>query len=112
VAVILVGRIVEQGEEYIEAASRELQEEAGYAPRRLDYLGELRPFSKYTTTRSFIFLACDLIPSKQEGDEDYPILLEYVDMTGFEQLIATGRLLDARVIAALYMARQFLHAPK
>ncbi len=108
VTVILPGGIVGRGEEYAETASRELQEEVGYIPGRLDYLGELRPFSKYLTTRCFVFLARDLIPSKQEGDEDYPIQLEYIAMSRFEQLIAIGRLLDARVIAALYMTRQFL----
>src|SRR5438270_877567 len=50
---IIPGGIVEQGEQYAEADSRELQEEVGYVPRRLDYLGELRPFSKYLTTRCF-----------------------------------------------------------
>src|SRR5260370_13351497 len=93
VTLILPGGIVEQSEEYAEAASRELQEEIGYAPRRLDYVGELRPFSKYLTTRCFVYLARDLIPSKQEGDEDYPIQLESVAISGFEQLIAMGRLL-------------------
>jgi ADP-ribose diphosphatase len=106
--VILPGGIVEQGEEHTETASRELQEEVGYIPGQLDYLGELRPFSKYLTTRCFVYLARDLIPSKQEGDEDYPIQLEYVAMSEFEQLIAVARLLDARVIAALYMTRHFL----
>lgn len=106
--VILPGGTVEQGEEQAEAASRELQEEVGYAPRRLDFLGELRAFSKYLTTRSFVYLARDLVPSKLEGDEDYAIQLEYVAMADFERLIENGRLLDARVIAALYMAREFL----
>jgi ADP-ribose diphosphatase len=109
VTVILPGGKVEQGEDSAETASRELQEEVGYVPGRLDYLGELRPFSKHLTTRCFVYLARDLMPSKQEGDEDYPIQLERVALSGFEQLIAMGRLLDARVIAALYMTRHFLH---
>ena len=105
---ILPGGSTERGEEQSETARRELQEEVGYAPERLDFLGELRPFSKYLRTRSFVYLGRDLIPSQLDGDEGYPIEVERVPLSNFETLIATGRLLDARAIAALYMARTFL----
>jgi ADP-ribose diphosphatase len=108
--IILPGGETEQGEEYSKTAWRELQEEVGYIPQRLDFLGELRPFSKYLTTRSFVYLARDLIAGQLEGDEGYPILVERVPLAAFETLIEAGRLLDARVIAALYMARAFLKA--
>ena len=71
--IILPGGETEQGEEHSKTAWRELQEEAGYIPQRLDFLGELRPFSKYLTTRSFVYLARDLIPGQLAGDEDYEI---------------------------------------
>ncbi len=106
--IILPGGSTEENEEHTETARRELQEEVGYAPRRLDFLGELRPFSKYLTTRSFVYLARDLTPSQLEGDEGYQIQVERVPLSKFEGLIAAGRLYDARVIAALYMARAFL----
>jgi len=110
--VILPGGETEPDEEHPATARRELQEEIGYDAHRLDFLGELRPFSKYLTVRSFVYLARELIPSQLPGDEDYPIDLERVPLAAFESLIADGRLLDARVIAALYMARTFLQAPK
>jgi 8-oxo-dGTP pyrophosphatase MutT (NUDIX family) len=105
---ILPGGSTETHEGHLETVRRELQEEIGYEPRRLDFLGELRPFSKYLTTRSFLYLARDLIPSQLEGDESYPIQVEHVPLSAFETLIASGRLFDARVIAALYMTRVFL----
>ncbi len=85
-----------------------LQEEIGFTAARLDFLGEIRPFSKYFALQSFIYLARELTPSKLEGDEDYPILMERVLLKDFEQLIAEKRLLDGHIIAALYMARSFL----
>jgi 8-oxo-dGTP pyrophosphatase MutT (NUDIX family) len=105
---ILPGGSIEPLEVHGATAARELQEEIGYSPGRLDFLGELRPFSKYLTARSFIYLAHDLMPSRLKGDEDYFITCEQVPLASFEQLIAIGRLLDARVIASLYMARNFL----
>ncbi len=105
---ILPGGVIEQGETHEQTALRELQEEIGYTAERLDFLSEVRPFSKYITLRSFIYLASDLVPSKLQGDEAYPILAEQVPLKDFEDLITSGQLLDARVIAALFLTRSFL----
>jgi len=52
-----------------ETANLELQEEVGLRAGRLDFLGELRPFSKYLTVRTFVYLARDLAESRLVGDE-------------------------------------------
>ncbi len=93
-----------------ESANLELQEEVGLRASRLDFLGELRPFSKYLAVRSFVFLARELSARRLAGDELYVIDVERVPLASFESLIAAGRLLDARVIAALYLARAFVAA--
>jgi hypothetical protein len=80
----------------------------GLTAGRLDFLGELRPFSKYLSVRTFVYLARDLSPGQMVGDETYVIEVERVPFADFESSIASGRLLDARVIAALYLARAFL----
>lgn len=58
--------------------------------------------------RSFVYLGRDLTASRLVGDEDYIIEIERVPLAMFEDLITAGRLLEARVIAALYMAKSFL----
>jgi ADP-ribose diphosphatase len=105
---VLPGGAVEPDETHEQTALRELQEEIGYTAERLNFLSEVRPFSKYIALQSFIYLARELVPSKLQGDEDYPILVEQVPLKNFECLITSGRLLDARVIAALFMTRSFL----
>ncbi len=105
---LLPGGTAEPDESLVETANRELREEAGYKAGTLDFLGELRPFSKYMAVRSFIYLARDLVASPLVGDETFEIGNELVPLAGFEQLIAAQRLFDARAIAALYMARHFL----
>ncbi len=107
-ALVLPGGETEANESLIETASRELQEEIGFKAGQIDSLGEVRPFSKYLTVRSFLYLARDLTASRLEGDENYTIHVERVPLAGFEVLIRNGRLLDARVIAALYLARDFI----
>jgi ADP-ribose diphosphatase len=106
--VILPGGTTSPDLSHAETANLELQEEVGLRAERLDFLGELRPFSKYLTVRTFVYLARDLVPSRLVGDEAYMIEVEQVPLADFEGLIAAGRLMDARVIAALYMARTFL----
>jgi ADP-ribose diphosphatase len=104
----LPGGEVAPDEESGATASRELQEEIGYAPGRLDFLGEVRGFSRYIAVRSFIYLGRDLTASRLKGDESYAIEIERVALSTFENLIIAGRLLDARAIAALYIAKRFL----
>lgn len=105
---ILPGGQFEPGESAREAGNRELQEEVGCRAARLDFLAELHPWSKYLTTRSFVYLARDLTPATLQGDEGYAIGVEKAPLASFEQLIAAGRLYDARMIAALYLALRFL----
>jgi 8-oxo-dGTP pyrophosphatase MutT (NUDIX family) len=107
-ALVLPGGSVDDDEELSRTANRELQEEVGFRAALLNYLGELRPFSKYLTVRSHVYLARQLTTSKLKGDEDYEIELSRVPLQSFETLIEDGRLQDARVIAAIYLARAFL----
>jgi len=104
---VLVGGEVEEGEPLEETANRELQEELGWRAERIEFLGELHPF-KYLTSRQFVFLARDLVPSKLEGDEMYPVGTRKVPLDSFLDLCAGGELHDATAIAALCLAQNFL----
>jgi ADP-ribose pyrophosphatase len=99
---------VEPDEDLAVCANRELQEEAGVKAGRMDYLATVRPWFKYLDGKLTLFLVRDLVPSKLEGDEDYLIEIEYVPLVAFEEQIAPGRIVDASVIAALFLARQRL----
>ncbi|GAB4574261.1 MAG: hypothetical protein Kow0077_19870 [Anaerolineae bacterium] len=105
---ILPGGEVDQGELSPETANRELQEEIGYRAERLDFIAALHPWSKYLTVTAYVYLARDLTPARLQGDEDYEIGVERIPLERFEHLIATGRLTDARIIAALYLTRRYL----
>lgn len=107
---VLPGGTVDQGEAGPATANRELQEEIGLRAARLDDLGELRAWSKYLSARSHVYLARDLTASWLQGDEAYQIRVEWTPLATFEDLIASGHLLDARVIAALLLARRALAA--
>jgi hypothetical protein len=45
-----------------------------------------------------------------QGDENYPIETIYLALADAITLVTKGRIVDARVIAALILAQRFLHA--
>jgi ADP-ribose diphosphatase len=102
---LLPGGTVEPRESMADTANRELQEELGLCAGQLDYLGELRPWSKYLGVRSHVYLGRDLTPSKLQGDEPEAVAMERVPWNAIESLMMSGRLRDARAIAALYRAQ-------
>jgi ADP-ribose diphosphatase len=105
---LLPGGTVEENEAPEVTANRELQEEIGYRAAQLEQLAALRPWSKYLRVTSHIYLARDLTPAKLDGDEGYEIGVEARPLATLDALIASGELRDARVIAALFLARDYL----
>jgi 8-oxo-dGTP pyrophosphatase MutT (NUDIX family) len=99
---------LEKGEDPQMCADRELQEEIKLSAGRLDHLGQVQAWAKYLNAQLDLYLARDLTPSEREGDEGYPIVTETVALDSFETLLASGRLRDSSVIAALFLARRFL----
>ena len=107
-ALVLPGGTVEPGEAFHQTANRELQEELGFRAEELTYLGEVRPWPKYLAVRTHLFLGRTLVPSKLPGDEAEPVGLRRVALNEIDALVADGQLLDARALAAIYLARATL----
>lgn len=104
-SLVIPGGTAETDEPLEHVANRELQEELGVISDDLQYLGEIRSFPKYLSAKSFVFLAHALRPSKLQGDEDYEIKTVPIPLDRVEDYTKSGRLKDARAIAALTMAR-------
>ena len=105
---LLPGGSVESDESAAETADRELQEEIGYKAARLDYLGVVRPWSKYLRVSSHIYLGRELRESQAKGDEEYVIQRITVPLSDTARLIAEGTIRDARVIVALQLLFAYL----
>ncbi|HEY7020298.1 MAG TPA: NUDIX domain-containing protein [Ktedonobacterales bacterium] len=106
--IVLPGGEIEPGEDQKIAANRELQEELGWAASQLDFLGEVCPWSKYLNARSYIYLARGLTESPLQGDEQYAIKPVRILLSEVDALVRNRTLLDARVVAGLFLARAFL----
>lgn len=103
------GRIEGELDE-LETANKELQEEIGFKAAKLDKLGVVTLSPGYSTQRTYLFLARELSESKLKGDEEEELKVITYPFDKFEDLISEGKITDARMIAALFLARKFLKA--
>ena len=95
-------------EDFAVCAARELEEETGFRAGSLEHLVDVHTAAAYTSEKIAVYVAKDLIPSRQHLDED-----EFVDIRRytFEELndmIFSGKITDSKTIAAVmaYQTKQ------
>ena len=98
--------IVEEGEDPDETAQRELQEEVGRKSGDLRKMGEFWATPGFCNEMMHAYVARDLSHSTLDADEDENITVVEVPMAEALDMIATGRIRDAKTIAALLLAHQ------
>lgn len=85
----------------ITCASRELEEETGYRSENLEWLINLRTTVAFCNEKIEVFVAKNLIPSKQHLDEDEFIDLGAYTMEELKEKIYSGEIEDAKTVSAL-----------
>lgn len=99
---------VEQGENFEQAANREIREETGYGARRLTLVKSMTLAPGYFSHATNIVLAEDLYPDRLEGDEPEAIEVVPWPLSNIAQLVELEECTEARSIAALYLVRERL----
>jgi ADP-ribose pyrophosphatase len=94
---------IDSGEEPIDSVRRELQEEIGYFPRKIDKLGGFYSIPGYGTEYLHCFLATDLVPNRLMAEDTDDIELVRISLDEIPRLIASGEICDGKSIAALLM---------
>ena len=92
---------IDPGEEPSDCVRRELQEEIGYFPEKIDRLGGFYAVPGYGTEYLHCFLASQLVPSRLIAEDTEGIEVVRVSQGQMPQLIASGEICDAKSIAAL-----------
>ena len=96
------------GESFLEAANRELKEEIGFGARNLHHLSSFSLAPSYLEHMTEIIIAQDLYEEKLEGDEPEELEVIPWKLSRINELLATGECTEARSIAALFMALEYL----
>ncbi len=94
---------IDQGEQILDAANRELQEEIGYKSSNLKHIYTIDLAPGYINHQTHIVLAKDLSPSELNGDE--PEELEVIEMplNRINENLLKYNNIDSRVLASLYI---------
>jgi ADP-ribose pyrophosphatase len=99
---------LEPGEPPEEAAAREIREEIGMAAKSIVEIGSFYLAPGYSTELMHVFLATGLSSDPLEPDADEYLSVERIPIAAAFQLAESGQLLDAKSLAALFLAKSFL----
>jgi len=103
---------LEKGEDPINCAGRELQEETGYLAGRLRPIGSFFSSPGIISEKLYAFAAYDLEKSSRDLDEGEEIEVKSAPYTEALEMIRTGEICDAKTIAVLLMYDRFHRAPR
>ena len=92
---------IEPGENPVEAVKRELQEEIGYFPEKVEAIGGFYATPGYVTEYLYLFKATELKPSRLTAEDTDEIEVVKVPVSQIPALIISGEIGDAKSIAGL-----------
>jgi ADP-ribose pyrophosphatase len=99
---------VNPGETPRQCAERELREEAGLAANQWDHIGTIVTIPSFCDERISLWLARGLSLATRHLDQDEVINVGRVSLDEALRMVMRGEIVDAKTIAALYAAREFL----
>lgn len=98
---IPAGKLDDPKEPTLDCAARELEEETGFRSENIEFLLSLNTTVAFCDEHIDIYLARDLVPSRQHLDEDEVIQVESWELKDLEEMIYGGKLTDSKTIAAI-----------
>ena len=101
--------LIDPGEDALQAANRELKEEAGFGAQQLRAIKQMTSAPNYMGHRITVVLAEGLFPCRLQGDEPEEMEVVRWPLAQLDELVSREDFSEGRAIAALYMVRQQLH---
>ncbi len=92
---------IDPGENAEESVRRELQEEIGFLPQKIEKIGGFYSTPGYCTEYLYLYLATDLKSSRLRAEDTEDIEVVKVPLPQIPALIASGDICDAKSIAGL-----------
>jgi ADP-ribose pyrophosphatase len=94
---------IEPGEEPETTVLREMREETGYLPKKIERLGGFYASPGYCTEYLHLYLATELVPERLYASDTESIELVRIPLSRIAGLIASGAICDAKSIAGLLL---------
>lgn len=96
---------LDPGEQPIDCANRELEEEIGMKAKELTYLGELRPSVAIFTERIHMYLAKGLVKTSQHLDDDEFLEVYKMPLDELFDKVMKGKIKDAKTAVCILKAK-------
>lgn len=93
---------IEPSEDPVAAVQREMREETGFLPRKIERLGGFYSTPGYCNEYLYLFFAADLTPSPLEAEDTESISVVWVPLKDIPGFITSGKICDAKSIAGLF----------
>ena len=91
----------EEGEDFLETAKRELEEESGYKSDDLEYLISVNTEIAFCSEVIEVYVAHNLIPSKQNLDPDEFINVSFWNIDDLVAKVYAGEIKDGKTAASI-----------
>jgi ADP-ribose pyrophosphatase len=97
-----------EGENPVDAANREIREEIGMAAQNVKEIGSFYLAPGYSTELMHVYLATGLTDDPLDPDSDEFLSVEKMSVQKALEFAQSGQLLDAKSVAALFLAKKHL----
>ena len=92
---------LDQGEDPMQAAARELEEEAGLRAEKLELLFIDYPTPGYTNEKIYIYRAYGGVRTQSHLDEGEFLDVEFIPLSRVKEMLKNGEIRDGKTIIAL-----------
>lgn len=100
---------LEEGEQPLEAAKRELLEETGYRPLEMIHLGDSYPTPGYSSEVIHLYYCPKAIKEERHLDSDECIELIYLSLDEIEKMMKDNIIKDSKSVAAIYLYKSLFN---
>lgn len=98
------GGVIHTGEDHLDGAKRELEEETGYSSQKWTLLGSVDANPAFMNNKCFVYLATDCVPlNAQNLDPFEEIEVTTIPLEKIPQFIQEGKISHSLVVAAFYL---------
>ena len=102
------GALNSREEEPEACALRELEEETGYKAGKIEHLVDMFTTVAFCDEKIYMYVATDLIPSKQNLDDDEFLNVEKIPFDTLFTMVMSGEITDAKTVIATLKLKEIL----
>lgn len=96
---------IDDGEEPLKTAKRELKEETGYTAKNVEFLTKIYPSVGYSEEALYIYLCTNMEPGETDFDENEALDIKEFDIEELYSLAISGKIQDGKTVIAILMVK-------